>query len=797
MAALEYVEAGKELRKGLTNVNEYRAYTPANVVNHADSLMDSGLQKMDFSARLDRLASSGQLTEKQLKTVTGMRDKFAVEGAQEYQAGFNEMADIQGDQSQYKAQKRAKKDGLANIHVGIGSSYSKSVTELHNRDYAGGKIISNNTTSLLAKSNVPNTGTITAIGETIQGKTVDVIADNTINLQAATNTSRKTENNDTKSWSVGANISVNGGGVLGFDANYNKGMQRENTEKVSYAPSRITANTVNMTSGNDTNVIGSTVKGDRVIANVGGNLYIQSLQDKETYVGKQKNTGFSVSTNGTQLGSISGEHSKGDTRSNYASVTEQAGIFAGKDGYTITTKGTTTLEGAIIDSKAAAEKNTVSTGRLVMKDIENTAEYSSKNTGVSYNHIGNFKSLSQAGQDAVYNSLGLLPKLLPESKKSAHSTTKSAIADGTITVHDESVDIRSISRDTANSLNKLDKIFDKKKVEERQELARLFAKDAFEQLHYWEPKTKEEKVAKAIAHGVVAEVSARVAGNKAGSGFYAGVTNEALIGEIQKVAKTNPAVAQWLSAGVGAVVNAGLRKPVITGAAEAQYGTKWNLELTEHAKDVRLNEYNSFKNLFDRQYLDQIAQGNPYSEEDIQKAYNDLVYAYNNAEKFGITPVARDLLGFFLDEDPNAHGIVAVDYTEHGYPIYTFGSDSVINQIFRSQQYSSMNLDIISDAVYESRNTTENMPTYTNSHSFYGYGADAALALGSASTITTFKNGNAYNGAVITIIDNWDHGKILAEWIKYPRIYEAAYILQQSGYRRTFAYKTTYDFSVS
>ncbi|MDU6126642.1 MAG: hypothetical protein E6658_05210, partial [Veillonella sp.] len=420
-----------------------------------------------------------------------------------------------------------------------------------------------------------------------------------------------------------------------------------------------------------------------------------------------------------------------------------------------------------------------------------------KNTGVSYNHIGNFKSLSQAGQDAVYNSLGLLPKLLPESKKSAHSTTKSAIADGTITVHDESVDIRSISRDTANSLNKLDKIFDKKKVEERQELARLFAKDAFEQLHYWEPKTKEEKVAKAIAHGVVAEVSARVAGNKAGSGFYAGVTNEALIGEIQKVAKTNPAVAQWLSAGVGAVVNAGLRKPVITGAAEAQYGTKWNLELTEHAKDVRLNEYNSFKNLFDRQYLDQIAQGNPYSEEDIQKAYNDLVYAYNNAEKFGITPVARDLLGFFLDEDPNAHGIVAVDYTEHGYPIYTFGSDSVINQIFRSQQYSSMNLDIISDAVYESRNTTENMPTYTNSHSFYGYGADAALALGSASTITTFKNGNAYNGAVITIIDNWDHGKILAEWIKYPRIYEAAYILQQSGYRRTFAYKTTYDFSVS
>ena len=85
------------------------------------------------------------------------------------------------------------------------------------------------------------------------------------------------------------------------------------------------------------------------------------------------------------------------------------------------------------------------------------------------------------------------------------------------------------------ALKKLDTIFDKKKVEERQELARLFAKDAFEQLHYWEPTKKEGKAAKALAHAVVAETSARIAGNPKGSGFYAGATNEALIGEIQKL----------------------------------------------------------------------------------------------------------------------------------------------------------------------------------------------------------------------------------------------------------------------
>lgn len=95
------------------------------------------------------------------------------------------------------------------------------------------------------------------------------------------------------------------------------------------------------------------------------------------------------------------------------------------------------------------------------------------------------------------------------------------------------------------------------------------------------PTSKEGKVAKAIAHGIVAEVSSRMAGNKLGSGFYAGATYEALIGEIQKIAKEKPDVAQTLSALLGAAVNGTLGYSPVTGAAEAQYGTKWN-QLSEH-----------------------------------------------------------------------------------------------------------------------------------------------------------------------------------------------------------------------
>lgn len=90
-----------------------------------------------------------------------------------------------------------------------------------------------------------------------------------------------------------------------------------------------------------------------------------------------------------------------------------------------------------------------------VKDVENTAEYTSRNLGMSYNHVGNFKNLSKAGKDAVWNTLGTLPNLLPDSSKSTSSTTESAVSNGTIEVRDADFNIQTLSRDTKESLNKL------------------------------------------------------------------------------------------------------------------------------------------------------------------------------------------------------------------------------------------------------------------------------------------------------------------------------------------------------
>ena len=574
LAALEYMEAGKELKTAAANIHDYTSYTAGSVLKKGTELKALGQAQITSAQELKNASLMNRYSNTATANVADYKTKV---GEANISKGNAELADLENDKAGYKAKKRAKADNLVNIRVSIGSSSSRSESSYEANTFDGGSIESNGDIIIEANSADSIKGNIKAVGETISGKTVKLVASNDVSLQAATNTSEKLENAKSKGWSVGANISVAGGGILGFDASANAAKQKSNTKVITHTGTSVVgSDAVTITSGKDTHISGSKVIGKSVTADVGGNLTIESLQDTKTYVGESSNKGFSVSTNAGSLSNVSMSSSKGKMKSDYASVTDQAGIYAGDGGFVINTAETTSLRGAVIDSTADTNKNELSTKSLDVKDVENTAEYTSRNVGMSYNHVGNFKNLSKAGKDAVWNTLGTLPNLLPDSSKSSSSTTKSAISNGTVEVRDANFNMQTLSRETKDSLNKLDEIFDKKKIEERQELSKLFAKEAFGQLHNWNPTSKEGKAAKAIAHGVVAEVSSRMGGNKPGSGFYAGATNEALIGEIQKIAKEKPDVAQTLSALLGAAVNGSLGYSPVTGAAEAQYGTKWN-----------------------------------------------------------------------------------------------------------------------------------------------------------------------------------------------------------------------------
>lgn len=118
-----------------------------------------------------------------------------------------------------------------------------------------------------------------------------------------------------------------------------------------------------------------------VTATVGGNLNISSLQDTDTYRSTSKSSGVSISYTPGQAGIVSGGQTTGKINSDYSSVAQQAGIYAGTGGYDITTNGTTRLTGAVIAGKADKETNRLTTGNLIMQDIQNEASYSAGSGG--------------------------------------------------------------------------------------------------------------------------------------------------------------------------------------------------------------------------------------------------------------------------------------------------------------------------------------------------------------------------------------------------------------------------------
>ena len=172
---------------------------------------------------------------------------------------------------------------------------------------------------------------------------------------------------------------------------------------------------------------------------------------------------------------------------------------------------------------------------------------------------------------------------MPGAEDEASSTTHSAIAPGTIATTKEKTDLSQINRDTANALNKLDHIFDKKTIEEKQELAKLFAKNGNELIH----KVSEHygwadgDANKGALHTLIGGLTAQIAGGNFSSGAWAAGVNEQLSREILKLADGDPAKAQLYSAVVGAVVNSLTGDEVETGSATALYGTKWN-ELVQY-----------------------------------------------------------------------------------------------------------------------------------------------------------------------------------------------------------------------
>ena len=353
----------------------------------------------------------------------------------------------------------------------------------------------------------------------------------------------------------------------------------------TYNESNVTANKdLSFASGNDTNIKGGNLSGEKVTGNVGGDLNIESKQDKNSYEEKNSSAGFGI---GMPVGDkdsanktgIFGSAGKSDVDSKYESVTDQSGIYAGKEGFDIRVEDNTDLKGGIISSEAEKDKNKISTGTLTYEDIKNKADYKAGSIGINVDTSKNAKK-----KDA-----GVTPNIGVGAKDNAESVTKATVSECEIEIRDkghQKQDLKDLNRDTQNSLNKLAEIFDKTKVEERQELAGLFGEIAYKAVgdlaikNGWQEGSAEKNALHALVGGIMSELT--------NSGFLAGASgamiNEMIQDKLSDMFKDNPAMHQWASALIGGVVAQVAADNAQMGAATASSGTKNNYLTHEQQK---------------------------------------------------------------------------------------------------------------------------------------------------------------------------------------------------------------------
>ena len=510
------------------------------------------------------------------------------------------------------------------LDVSLGTQSAKSDSRYQGTEAKESRIVSKGNVRIKSDEN------IAVKGSQITGENVTLQAGEDIHLTAAEN--RKTTEGNSRSKGAGITASFGIGGLqnVGISAGKSKGNMEE--EIITHTGSAVTAKeTLAMESGKDIDIKGSKAGGKKVEIKTGNNLSIESLQDSHAYHSRDKENGIHLQRDITARPDT-GKKKMDDpyfsigkktdtTDSAYESVTKQAGIYAGQEGYDIQVKNNTHLKGAVIDSQAEKEKNRITTGTLTWENIENKAEYKTGGHGISYNgKIGrgdkndplDSQTNNRYGKDAItgqrngmnkitptiygskipLNERGLLNTPIPSVKGKAGTTTRSAISKGTITITDkenQKQDIEKLNRNTEDSLNKLKEIFDKTKVEERKRLLEELGIVGNRAIHEIASHNgwKDGSTEKIALHGMLGAITSAKSGGSALSGLIAGGANEYAIGYLEKSKgkdwiNKHPDTVQNISAAFGGILSKMTGGSGHTGAYISQMGTKWNLE----AKDT-------------------------------------------------------------------------------------------------------------------------------------------------------------------------------------------------------------------
>ncbi|CAM1654156.1 Filamentous haemagglutinin FhaB/tRNA nuclease CdiA-like [Bartonella choladocola] len=385
---------------------------------------------------------------------------------------------------------------LAKVGVSVGFEASKSKNTTSTSTAVTPTVSAGHSISIEAeKGDIYGQGVQIEAGYDEHGMMGDQTKEGTgdINLKAGQDIYLESAKQTDKSKNSSQSFGASAGMELGLDLGMN--VTGSANAKASYEQSKgnsqMTTNVnshvkgtgdINIESGKDTTLKGAVVEGNKVTANIGGDLNIETQLDE----GRSKQNGFSIGieanskvlfngqekdkfgtawdamNNGNwQLdgGAATVKGSYQNAHSSYAGAQEQSGIKAGDGGFNVTVKGNTDLKGGIIDSKADSSKNSLTTGTITTSDLDIHSDSSGVTIGGGFSDpYGEMKSKNDKGELNKPSKPGVSIDMPVHSSSNDEGKISSAVAPGTITItnpDEQKQDVAGINRDTSNTLDEL------------------------------------------------------------------------------------------------------------------------------------------------------------------------------------------------------------------------------------------------------------------------------------------------------------------------------------------------------
>jgi hypothetical protein len=363
------------------------------------------------------------------------------------------------------------------------------------------------------------------------------------------------------------------GGVTG--GSIGGGISKDRTKSTTHTNTTLNANTIHLNTTADASIRGANIHSiEATNLNIGGNLEVASLQDRNTHssIGIDASVGFSTDTD--DKGAKTGETTTAaahynSSNGNYIAVTNQTSITS--DGaVTIDTKGNTHLTGALIDGTKATD---ITTATLTTENITNRADYNALSVGASYTHS---TTPDKTKDNGIKPEIGL-PQDIDKT-----ATTHTAIADNAaIHITDEAhqtQDTDTISRDTEHASYTMTQI-NTEVLDIRADISKEISKDGFKAVGdlAMEQGWEDGSIEKTLAHAAMGAVVAGIGnGDAIGGALGAGAAEAAR----PATAHADDATQQWASAAIGAIAGGG------TGASTARDGEEYNRQL--HQREIAL-----------------------------------------------------------------------------------------------------------------------------------------------------------------------------------------------------------------